>query len=70
MQSFRLSRNLERGDFERFAALQIRRRKAGGADRVTDILLIVAMVVLAAALIVLLFGDPKDWTMILVAVLA
>ena len=69
-QTFTLSRNLSREDFERFAALQIRRRKAGGADRLTDILLIVAMVVLAAALIVLLLGDPRDWTMIFVAVLA
>ena len=67
---FRLSRNLSRDDFERFAALQIRRRKAGGADRITDILLIVAMVVLAAALIVLLLGNPRDWTMILVSVIA
>ncbi len=67
---FSLSRELNRDDFERFAALQIRRRKAGGADRVTDILLIAAMIVLAAALVILLLGNPRDWTMILVAALA
>ena len=69
-QRFTLSRSLGREDFERFAALQIRRRKAGGADRLTDILLIVVMVVLAAALILLLLGSPRDMTTIGIAAAA